>query len=96
MLLIGFAVFALGSMGSSPGSGGYSGSNYVTYTFINSSSYDVFISDMHHQGKNLLQSGSSMSVSGESGCTTSNFSYSPQATVSVSQSGNTFTFRNAF
>jgi hypothetical protein len=49
-LLIGFAVFALGSFGSSPsssggsyGGGGSSGSSYVTYTFINDSSYTVYV-----------------------------------------------------
>ena len=55
VLLVGFAVFALGSMGSSPSSGGgsssssssgssgSSGSSYVTYTFINESSYSVYV-----------------------------------------------------
>jgi len=103
-LLVGFAALALGS-GSSPssggggysgGGGGSSGSSYVTYTFVNNSSQDVFVSDMHHQGQKLLRKGDSMSVSGEPGCSTSSFSYSPQALVSVSQSGNTFTFSNAF
>ena len=54
VLLVGFAVFAIGSMGSSPSSGGgssssssgssgSSGSSSVTYTFINESSYTVYV-----------------------------------------------------
>ena len=108
VLLAGFVALALGS-GSSPSSsssyssgGGYSGggsssssSSSVTYTFYNNSSHDVFVSDMQHAGRKLLPKGDSLTVRGEPGATTSSFTFSPQGLVTVSQSGNTFTFSDA-
>ena len=103
VLFAGFVALALGS-GSSPsssssyssGGGSSSSSNSsVTYTFYNNSSHDVFVSDMQHAGRKLIPKGDSLTVRGEPGATTSSFDFSPQGLVTVSQSGNTFTFRDA-
>jgi len=103
VLLVGFAVLALGSMGSSPSSsrssssgGSSSGSSsIVTYTYYNNSSHDVFVNDRQNPGNKLIRKGDSLSVRGSPGATTSSFTFSPQGLVTVSQSGNTFTFSDA-